>query len=435
MVVIYDSFSDLSVAGFDSYSKELVGGYPSSSERKQAVAYLQAINSADKDSISKSRATLRKSRREHQQKQDLIDALVAEQAFDFSRQTALFVQQTPSDADLRTLLTQDNMEVYFTGRTIAGDITISGDSVLFDGSGSGDARTETLSSSGKVTGDIIVTGDDCTIKGVDFTSTTDQAVRFGADVDDVTFVDCVFRPGSGIAVVSPMNGTAWWVGTGLAGNVTCTNCLVEGFTSWLLADWNTMSGTPTRALKRVRVKKNYFKNCKGSIAARGMVSEPIKLVQYMNNKFISDTTDPLFWDCFEANNCKRVEVTGNEASIEAQGDKRGFLQTWSRSSIPWTLYYKDNTISNFKVGGKIASNTTFYAVDSFNDDDFLIDVSSTHTNVAHAFSFLYKKNDGTTPSAEKWWKADGDYTPENILTYPTVPSVVNPSSYSIVQPS
>ena len=115
MVQILDSFSALSEAGFDAYSKELVNGYPSSAQRKQAIAYLQQVSSADKASLKQQKSSWRASRREQKRKQDLLDLLVADQSFDYSRQTALFVQQTPSDADLRALLTQDYAEVFFAG--------------------------------------------------------------------------------------------------------------------------------------------------------------------------------------------------------------------------------------------------------------------------------------------------------------------------------
>ena len=272
-------------------------------------------------------------------------------------------------------------------------------------------------------GDLIISGDGVTVRGVDFTSSTSKAIRFAAGVEDVKIENCSFAPGAGLT------DTMWWFGDGLQGNVTVTNCFVRDFSSWLLADWNTHSNTPTVPLKRVRIKKNFWKNCQGSMAARGMQTNPGKLFQFVDNKYISDTTHTSFWDVTEANNFRKVVVTGNEAKIESQGDKRGFLQTWSRSSVPWTLRYNSNTLENMKVGGKIAHNTTFYAPDAHNDDDFGIDVG-TLTNVAHAFSFLYKLNDGTTASADKW--QGGDYTPENIGTYPAVPSVTNPSAYDIV---
>ena len=426
MVAIHDTFQSLSVAEFDAYSAELVGAYPNGEKRKQALAYLNQVNSADRTSISAAQFALRTSKIDCRKRQDIIDALIVQQAFDYTRQADLFVPQTPSDADIRALLTSNNAEVYFN-KTIAGDVTISGDSVLLEGGGSGNARTETLSSTAKITGDLIISGDDATVRGIEFTSATDKAIRFAADVEDVEFVNCVFAPGSGVT------DSKWLYGDGLKGNVTITNCLVKDFSSWYLADFSTSSATPTRALNRVRIKKNYWKNCQGSMAARGMQSDPGKLFQFVDNKYTSTTTHTLFWDVTEANNFKKVVVTGNEASIEDQGLKRGFLQTWSRSSVPWTLRYKDNTLSNFKVGGKIAHNTTFYAPNNLDEDNFNIDVSATLTNVAHAFSFLYKKNDGTTASADKW--QGGDYTPENIATYPTVPAVTNPTAYSIVQPS
>ena len=433
MVAIHDSFGTLTEAEFKAYSTELMGGYPSSAERKHAVAYLQQVASADKANIDTQKAALRTTRKEHRAKQAIIDTLVAEQGFDYTRQTALFVQQAPTDAELRAILTQDNAECFFSARTIAGDVEITGDSVLFDGGGSGDARTETLASTGKVTGDLIISGDDATIRGVDFTSGSIKAIRFAAGVEDVKFENCLFKPGAGVTGSAPYDGTMWWFGDGFQGNVTVTNCFVTGFSSWLLADFGTGSATPALPLKRVRVKKNYFKNCGGSIAARGMASNPTKLVQYQNNKYISDTTHTLFWDCFEANNAKRVVVSGNEASIAGQGDKRGFLQAWSRSSLPWSLYYKGNTpLTNFKVAGKVAHNSTFYAPDAEDEEDFLIDLTGTYTNVAHGFSFVYKKEDGTTPSASKW--QEGDYVPENATTYPAPPvaKVVNPGGFNIV---
>ena len=165
-----------------------------------------------------------------------------------------------------------------------------------------------------------------------------------------------------------------------------------------------------------------------------MQANPTKLVSYMNNKFEAPSQHASFWDFIEANNTIKIICTGNEATGQVNNHtvpgKRGFLQTWSRSAVPWTLQYKDNVLTNLKVGGKIGHNSGMYAPDDENDD-FLIDLSSVHTDVAFAFSFIYKKNDGSTPSLEKWL-GNGDYTPENIATYPTVPSVTNPTAYNVV---
>ena len=81
MVAIHDSFQKLSTDDFDTYSKELVRGYSSPAERKQAVAYLNQVNNADKVSIKAAEKTLRASRSKNRKKQECIDALVVEQAF------------------------------------------------------------------------------------------------------------------------------------------------------------------------------------------------------------------------------------------------------------------------------------------------------------------------------------------------------------------
>ena len=427
---IYTSFQNISESAFSIYADTLIEGYPTSSQRKSAVAYLQQINSTDKSLLDTERAAITLSRIEHQKKQTIIDNLLELHSFDFSRQTELFTAQSTSDSDIVVLLTQDNQEVFIKGRSITGDLLISGDNLLLDGSGNrGSARNGSLENTASVLGDLIISGNNVTIRSIDFTSVTDKAIRFSGDVENITVENCKFAAGSGIS------DSKFWYGEGLEGNLTLKNCYITGFTSWLLMDAHTTSSTPTKALKRVRIKNNYWKDNYGSIAVRGLQSQPTKLVQYIGNKFESAVQHASFWDQIEANNFIKLEVTGNIAVGEVGNDtavgKRGFLQAWSRSSVPYYIVYKDNTLTNFKVGGKIAHNTTFYAPDIFNEN-FVIDLSSTHTNVAHAFSFLYKKNDGTTISSEKWIRTDADYTPENIVTYPTVPPVINPNGYSIV---
>jgi hypothetical protein len=72
---------------------------------------------------------------------------------------------------------------------------------------------------------------------------------------------------------------------------------------------------------------------------------------------------------------------------------------------------------------------------TFDDENNSISLDGEVVDVAYAASFVYKKNDGSTASADKWQQ--GSYTPVNIGTYPTYTgvSVVNPSGYAIVQPS
>jgi hypothetical protein len=428
-LTIHESFTDLSKSEFETFSAALVNTFPNGQKRKEAVAYLQGIMSRDKLSLAEERTTLRAKRRARAQKQDSLDTLIDSLQFDFNRTTDLFVQQSPSDADILQLLSEDNQEVYLKGRTFVGDLIISGDSVLIDGLGNAkSARNEELTNSAVVTGDIIVSGNDVIIRGIDFTSTTDQGIRFTGTPENITVEHCKFTAGAGIV------DSKFWYGDGLSGNITLKNCLVQGFNSWMLMDAHTTSATPTVPLKRVRIKQNYFLNNYGSIAVRGMASNPTKLVAYTNNKFVSPVQHASFWDFIEANNAIKIVVTGNEATGQVGNDtvpgKRGFLQTWSRSSVPWTLEYKENTLTNLKVGGKIANTNSFFAVND-ESEDFVIDISSVHTNVAFAFSFIYKKNDGSTASADKWI-SNGDYTPENIATYPTVATTINPNGYSVV---
>jgi hypothetical protein len=207
----------------------------------------------------------------------------------------------------------------------------------------------------------------------------------------------------------------------------------------MLGDLHTGSATPTLPLKRVRIKRNYFKNNAGSLAARGMESDPIKLFSAVNNKFETTAFHASYWDFLETNNVLRVVATDNEMIGEvgtntAVGKKGGF-QFWSRSPRPWTLKFSGNKMKNLKVGLKIATNNSFMSPNTFDDENNSISLDGEVVDVAYAASFVYKKNDGSTASADKWQQ--GSYTPVNIGTYPTYTgaSVVNPSGYAIVQPS
>ena len=95
------------------------------------------------------------------------------------------------------------------------------------------------------------------------------------------------------------------------------------------------------------------------------------------------------------------------------------------------LAYSGNVIQNLRVGLKIAHNSSFYTPDSANED-FVVDLTNTITNVLKAVSFKYKKEDGSTASADKWVSDDADYVPENVAVYPTPPPIVNPQGYAVV---
>ena len=114
-----------------------------------------------------------------------------------------------------------------------------------------------------------------------------------------------------------------------------------------------------------------------------------------------------FWDCFEANNTLRVICTGNTVTGATHGADRGFLQCWSRSAVPWTVRYRQNTIANFGAAVRIACNATFYCPNTFDPDFALKATAAETTNVTNGASFVYPYTD-----------SDQVYAPENEATFP-----------------
>ena len=430
---IKSTFQDMSEAEFGTYATGLVDSYSTGSERKHATAYLQQVNSADSVSLQQEAAAARKKLLEHRKKQRSIEAILASHQFDFSKTPTLFQTQTPlTESELDTLLTQDNSEIFVRNLVFVKNIIISGNGVLLDGQGSvGSARQDTLTNLNSITGTIHIEGDNTVIRGIDFNSADqEKALTFGVGAENVTFINCKFTAGTHA-------DSKWFYGGNLGGSVTITNCRVEGFKSWYLADFSSTSGEPQAALTKVRMKRCYFLNNWGSIACRGKTGTPTKLVSYTQNKFETDTLHASFWDFLEANGALKVVVENNEAiapvGTELEVGKKGFLQTFSKNAKPWVLKYKNNKISNLKIGGKIALNNGFYSPNTSNYSEHYIDLSAELENVTYAFSFLYKNNDGTTASADKWQPQGlGSYSPLNVGAFPSPPSVVNPSGYAIV---
>jgi len=434
---IHTSFQAITEEDFGTYADTLVAGYPTSDERKHALSYLQHVNSADNVALSTEHGELKTKRLEQRKKQKKIDSLIEQHAFNFSRQSTLFTPQVVTDSQVAALLTQDGKEVYIKGRSMTTDLLINGDNVLLDGQGNeGSVRTEALVNTATVTGQLRVSGNNVVIRGVNFVSTGEKALIFPSACSNLTLEDCKFT------APAVHNDSKWWFGgvNLYSGNVTVTNCWIEGFTGVLLADYSTDSGAAQTALERVQIKKCLFKNNLGSMAARGKITDPMKLYSFTDNKITQTALHASFWDIHEASGAVlKVVCTGNEyigptgAGADVTG-KKGFFQCWSKNSKPWTLLYKDNTLSNTRCGGKVATMASFYAVNAADEDQTLVDLSATLTNVYKAFSWIYKKADGTTPSAEKWLRNDATYAPENAATYPSPPTVVNPQNYDVVQP-
>ena len=430
------SFSELTDEEFISHSEHMLHRHSSAEERKDAIAYLQYVLSKDAETIKAERVTVREKERLQRKRQRKMDELLAVLPLDFSRQSALFVDSPPTPAEITTRLTQDNTETFLVADRTA-DLVISGNNVLVSGRGNQkSARLGQLANSITVTGTVKVSGDNVVIRDIDFVATGNYAVLFSGACQNITVENCTFSPPAG------NNDARWWSGIGefFSGDVTIKNCRVQDFTHVLLADFSTeSSSTPSRALRHVSITECYFKNNLGSMAARGKLDEPILSYEFSRNKIEQAAMHASYWDAHEVSGAFLKAVCVDNTYVgpvgrNQQDGKVGFFQMWSRSDKPWSVTYRGNALQNTRVGVKIATNNTFYSPNT-TDEDFLIDLTEPLSNVFKAASFLYKKNDGTTASLDKWLLDNGDYTPENISTFPNVPSVINPHTYTVVQPS
>ena len=282
MATIYETFQDLTADEFILYADDILSKQRTSDKRKQLLTYLQTVNSFDNTSIETERTILRTKIKQNRLKDKKIVELLSQHSFDFSKNTELFTQDTLSSAQLTTLLTLNDSEV-FLDENFSQDLVITGDSILIYGEGSNSlsARNETLQNAVTINGDIIVTGKDVKIKGITFNGSSDQTIKFIDGAENISFENCIFNGPVGDS------DSKWVYGENLKGNVTLTNCIVTGYTSWYLFDVSSTSGEPQYAQGKVRIKRCLFKNNAGSGAIRGKTGQPTKLVQVNNNKFIN----------------------------------------------------------------------------------------------------------------------------------------------------
>jgi len=432
METVHKTFQELTHTQFQAHADNLVAHSKTASKKREAVSYLWSVCSTDKKQLDQDRTDLKAKRHAQKKRQKAVETHLLGMEFDFARSPELFQNQTLTDAQLVSALTQNNETVFMKGKAFSGSITISGDNVTLDGEGSGLAKDGTLANSASVAGDLIITGANVTVKNVDFTSSTNQAVRVNG-ASNVKLVGCKFAPGGNLT------DTKWFYGAGIqSGDITIENCRVEEFDSWYLMDASTASAAATVRLDKVSLINNYFRENAGSIAIRGPVADPNRDVRVIGNRFETTTFHGSFWDfCEVSGGFLRARIENNicigQVGTNTAVGKKGGFQVWSRSPRPSTLYFKGNQGQNLKVFLKIAHNTVYYTPNSYDTENNLIDVSATLSNCAYAFSPVYKKNDGTTLQDDKW--QEGDYTPANLATYPNVPSIVNPNGYATVQPS
>ena len=408
------TFSDLEASAFRAYAEDLVEAYPSQAERQRLQAYM--LHTIAKDRVTHDAAqialnTKRFRRREHQ---DILEEIVLKHSHDYARVPSLFTEQTKTDQQILDMLKVDDTEVFIKSRNVSGNVLLEGDRVKFCGLGaSGTAVGGDLAHTCIVTGRIVISGSDVTLEGLHFKFAAEWVqntaefpmVGFtGGANQKVTFKNCTFENTG-----SDADGRFFYGAGSGGGTQVIEGCVIKGFTSWMLLDATTGSGTPTVKLDAFTMDKCKIENCMGSIAVRGKQADPNGSASFTDNLFALGASGQhaSFWDMVEANNTLRVFCTGNTCTGATKTDNRGFLQAWSRSAIPWTVSYKENTISNFAACFRCACNATFYAPNTYDTEFSLKSIAAETTNVDYGGSYVYPYNDATKT-----------YAPENGATFP-----------------
>ena len=218
------SFSGLSLTAAQTYCTDLLSEHPKVEDRRAVFAYLW-------DVFSKDQKTLRSQQNIISQLGAFLQKEVVKHEIDFSKTPSLFTASTVTDAQIITYLAQSGAEVFLENKQVIGDITLGGGTLLQGFSNGLSARDSLLVCSAKVTGSLTISGSDCVIKGVEFTSTSDKAIQFTGTHQNVTFEDCVFD----------MDGhNMWFYGDGFGGTVVIRNCWVKNEGVDPLWNWFTV---------------------------------------------------------------------------------------------------------------------------------------------------------------------------------------------------
>ena len=179
----------------------------------------------------------------------------------------------------------------------------------------------------------------------------------------------------------------------MSGDITVRNCIVKGYDSWMLADFNTgSSASGTTALGTVKIEDCLFKDCAGSIAARGLIADPIKLFKCTGCTFdYGSSQHASFWSSIECNNMRRGIVQDNVATgalTGVGGEDRGFFQLWSKSDKDWEVTFQRNTLTNFVFALQVATSSTFYNADYHSDRHLIVSETGTYSNVTYGAKLL-----------------------------------------------
>ena len=419
MSTVHKTFGSLGETAFKAYAKSLYDGAHGDPRGIQShSAYLQQVIASDDASIRADQKLITARRRLLRAQRKEVDAMQIEQGVDFSKpsNSPIFTAVTKTDAQIVTLLTTDNATVYLRGRTVTGNIRISGDNVKLIGlDATGSAVAGTLAHTAIVVTDKIeIGGDNIVLEGIHFKCSNDKAITFvGTKGVGLQLIDCTFESTHGTYADAMFY---YGDGAGAGGSQKISNCRIKDFGSWLLGDATTSSafGTTIR-LEEFIIDKCKIDNCAGCFAVRGPATgEPNGTISFTDNfvEYGAGGIHASFWNNFEASEgISKVICTGNKVVGMVKLGDRGFLQCWSRNPVPWTLYFEKNELANFQAAVQIACNATFYAPNTQRSDYKIASEAGKITGTDYGASFVFPYDDATKT-----------YAPENIAAEATEPS-------------
>ena len=419
----HTSFGSLTAAAFKAHAEAVIGSHPTAAERKQVLAYLDQVLASDSATITTDTKAAFARRSRHKKQKAALDVLHETHTFDPSKIPTVFTQQSPTDAQIAALMTNDDVDISIGTRTLTTDLAISGDRVTITGTGaSGKAVDGSLACTCTFNGQIQIGGDDVVIRGVRFVCGAAPSIIFTAPCRNLTLEDCIFENTSTYRLAN-QGGSVFVFGDGnhFAGNFTLRNCQVgvpgASFGSWMLADLTTSSSQPSvTKLDDVIIVDNKFEDCAGSFAIRGRPDFPIDSCTITGNLVVYQPSGnfaqhPLFWATFECNNCLKVICTGNTVTGASKtgGGSRAFLQSWSRSGHSWYITFGSNALAEFNIALATACSATFYAPSVLSEGYAIGSATGEISGTELGMSTVYP------------WRT-GVYAPVNIATIPLVVS-------------
>ena len=392
---VHTSFLALTQDEIDAHVDELVNEHIDGPERSRVLAYLNQTLAKDRIKVRQYRRVLARARQK-------VDAVYESAPIDFAKHTSLFtVDSSDRFTRMKAKLLVDGSDVRGrSGLEVTETLVINGDNIQLDGISNGlKAVDETLTCGLKVTGLCTIEGANIRVRGVhfvtptgsgqgDFPSDSSLGISFTGAASNIVFEDCIFE-------ASGTNHVWWYGGTNLvSGDCIIRNCIIKGYDSWMLADFNTgSSASGTTALRNVYLEDCLFKDCAGSIAARGLIADPIKLFRCTGCTFsYGSSQHSLFWSSIECNNVRRCIVQDNTAVgalTGAASEDRGFFQVWSKSSKDWEITFQRNTLTNFVFALQMATSANFYNCDYESDRHVIVSEAGKYSNVTYGASFAY----------------------------------------------